>query len=325
MRRTTYILVILLTLLTACEKEINYTGDFQKPKLVLHSMYLQEDSQEIGCNLMHSAFFLDQVSYKDLMINDAVVTAWRNGEQIELHENGEVGGYYTAHCPTPHRVGDVIRIQASVPGYPTVEGTDTIVPMPKAELLSIEYDSLEHQCKVRVHFGDNTAHKGMLGCQAILHTLWRQWQGSRVDTTMRHVYWITSMDKIFAGNGNAFAAEYGYNSGGELFVPALEASNRDVEFTMPMHYMEDRYTKVRLDTLTLNFTIHSTHSYRFWKSMYAYRNVQGAENFDLGEELSMMIGLEEKVQLYSNVENGFGIIRAASTQTFIRNFTNENE
>ena len=325
MRRKIYILPILLTLLTACEKEINYTGDFQKPKLVLHAMNLQENSSEIGCHLMHSTFFLDRVTYQDLLIKDATVTAWRNGEKMTLQESKDIKGYYSVLCPTPHRVGDIIRIQASVPDYPTVEGTDTIVPMPKVELLTAEYDSVENSCKVRVRFGDNSAYKGMVGCQAVLNTMWRQWQGTGVDTTMRQVYWITSMDKIFAGNGNAFSAEYGYNAGGELFVPAVDASNREVEFTMPTSYMENRYTKVRFDTLTLNFITHSTHSYRYWKSMYAYRNVQGSENFDFGEEISMMIGSEEKVQLYSNVENGYGIIRAASIQTYIRNFTNENE
>ena len=94
MKRCLYLL-LTIAVLTSCEQEIPYNGEYQDPKLVLQLREeLQEGQYYVGCLISRSAFFLDKLSSPaELRINDASVTMQCNeDEPIALPREGN-GAY----------------------------------------------------------------------------------------------------------------------------------------------------------------------------------------------------------------------------------------
>jgi len=312
MKRSIYLL-LTIAVLTSCEQEIPYNGEYQDPKLVLQLREELSDGQSyVGCLISRSAFFLDKLSGPaELRINEASVTMQRNEEEpVTLQRVGD--GEYSFKNTLPFfQVGDVIRFRASCSGYPDIEACDTIVPRPDVDFVAYTYDSIKNVCHVRVRFGDNTGYEGILGCQGYVYIKYKYPPyGIHKEYYSRQ---IRSKDAIFSGLGNAFSTERGYNAPRELFCKTKDASNREVEFEIPVGLsLSNANVMVVDERVGITFTTHSQHSYRYWKSLYNYKHIQGSEDVDMSTAISGMFGSEESVQLYSNVENGYGILSAAS-------------
>lgn len=314
MKRCLYLL-LTIAVLTSCEQEIPYNGEYQDPKLVLQLREeLQEGQYYVGCLISRSAFFLDKLSSPaELRINDASVTMQRNeDEPIALQRDGN-GSYGFTNAQPFFQVGDVIRFRASCSGYPDIEACDTIVPRPEVDLVAYTYDSIKNVFHVRVRFGDNTGYEGFLGCKGYVYIKYKNAPyGTAKEYYSRQ---IRSKDAIFSGVGNAFSTERGYNAPIELFCKTKDASNREVEFEIPVGLsLSNTNVMVVDERVGITFTTHSQHSYRYWKSLYNYKHIQGSEDVDMSTAISGMFGSEESVQLYSNVENGYGILSAASSK-----------
>lgn len=313
MKRTIYLYILgLLTVMTACEKPIPYNGEYEDPKLVIQAQ-LSEGDSALSCTVSHSVFFLEYTpKMYDLSYGLTLTVTRENGETISVPDT-EVADLtkrdYNIPLATPLKAGEVIRIQASHPDYPTAVGKDTIMPKPDYTILSCVWDSLEGVCRVKLRINENTAVHGVM---AIRGALDYQWIGENHNTGETKVYtgtakFIQSKDNLFASLGNAFSTDYGYNSREEMYFKADEARNREVTVEFPLN---NGYTPV---TMTVQLMSLSSDAYLYRRSMFNYLGAYGISDIDLGAELSSMFGIEETVQLYSNIENGYGIVAGQSS------------
>lgn len=312
MKRTIYIWLCLLTVMTACEREIPYKGEYQDPKLVIQSQMAANDSI-IYCTISRSAFFLETGKKAYELTEGVTLTVSReNGETISVPDTSIIDPsmrYYWVPLATPLQAGEVVRLQASHPSYPTAFGQDTIVPMPDFTITSCVWDSIDVVCRVQIHISDNADIHGVM---AVRGALTYSWTVDHYLTDESYVYSSTSKniqskDNIFASLGNAFSSEYGYNAKEEMYIKADEARNRDITLEFPLYsnYYTPKSMEIQLIAL-------SEDAYLYRRALYNYFGAYGTTDMDLGSELSSMFGIEESVQLYTNIENGFGIVAGQS-------------
>lgn len=298
--------------MTACEREIPYKGEYQDPKLVIQSQMAANDSI-IYCTISRSAFFLETGKKAYELTEGVTLTVSReNGETISVPDTSIIDPsmrYYWVPLATPLQAGEVVRLQASHPSYPTAFGQDTIVPMPDFTITSCVWDSIDVVCRVQIHISDNADIHGVM---AVRGALTYSWTVDHYLTDESYVYSSTSKniqskDNIFASLGNAFSSEYGYNAKEEMYIKADEARNRDITLEFPLYsnYYTPKSMEIQLIAL-------SEDAYLYRRALYNYFGAYGTTDMDLGSELSSMFGIEESVQLYTNIENGFGIVAGQS-------------
>lgn len=315
MKRTIYIVFVILVVLTSCERQITYNGEVTEPKLVIQTE-MQAGRKEINCSVSHSAFFLDQpkshlwIPSKGLIL----MVERENGETVTMVDTflHKPNDRFLVRLATPLQAGERVFIQASHPDYPTAFAADTIVPMPEFTISECVWDSVKKVCRVSLRFGDNADFHGILGIKG-LFVYKEKRQGNQNYGEYRSKR-IVSMDNIFLGLGNSFSSEEGYNTFGELFCMADNARNKEVKVALPptVHVIGGR-VKFQPDSVQITVLAHSTVSYLFKKSLYSYFDATGVDEANVGEFFSDIIGTEEVVQLYSNVENGYGVV-AGTTQ-----------
>ena len=306
----------MTALCISCERQITYRGEISAPKLVLQTE-MEEGSDTLHCAVTRSAFFLDHpdthywVRSKGLKLT----VERQNGETVRMDDSLQSDGDYMINVPlaAPLRTGEVVRISAEHPDYPDVTAADTIVPVPEYAVTSYVWDSVHQACHVRLQFGENTGYHGIIGFSGVLyHTETYKWQGKETV----HVYSsrsIYSKDNLFAGMGNAFSSENGFNTFGELFCMANGVRNKEVELTFSVTTRTlGSQVDFQQDSLLLTVAAHSTVSYEYAKSLYSYFGVSGSDDSDIGSMFEGVTGVEEHVQLYSNVENGYGIVAGTS-------------
>lgn len=308
-----YILFALLPFFAACEHEIAYNGEYQDPKLVL-DVTLHEGDTTISGSITHSEFFLNASYYPE--------NRWLTGVTLSVQrDNGDVTSYtdsgmrlqdqtFSIPLTTPLQVGEQVRIIASHPDYPTAEGRDTIVAKPQVTISKCVLDSVKSKCYITLCFGNNLSEESLLGISGEL------WYRTKTDM-MRYSTVINSNDQRFAVLGNLFTTDNGFSTRYSLFCLASDMQGKEVELEMPISQHE-----INVSYLSMHITHYSTHAYQYRKSLYAYLGLNGVDEMDLGALISDMFGLEEAVQIYSNIENGIGIVNAcSSTDILIYNFS----
>lgn len=322
MKRTIYIVFLILVVLTSCERQITYNGVVTDPKLVIQAE-MHAGAKEIVCSVSRSAFFLDQPkSYVWIPSKGLILLVEReNGEKVTMDDNQLNGSNdrFFVRLATPLEAGERVYIQASHPDYPTAFGADTIVPMPEFTITECVWDSVRKSCRVRLRFGDNTDFHGIMGIKGLFYYLEKR-QG-RSNYSTYYSKRIVSMDNVFLGLGNSFSSEEGYNTSGELFCMADNARNKEVEVMLPATVqVAAKGVTLQPESVQITVLAHSTASYLYKKSLYSYFDATGVDEANVGEFFSDIIGTEENVQLYNNVENGYGIVAGVTTKTQTINF-----
>ena len=172
MKRTIYIVFLILVVLTSCERQITYNGVVTDPKLVIQAE-MHAGAKEIVCSVSRSAFFLDQPkSYVWIPSKGLILLVEReNGEKVTMDDNQLNGSNdrFFVRLATPLEAGERVYIQASHPDYPTAFGADTIVPMPEFTITECVWDSVRKSCRVRLRFGDNTDFHGIMGIKGLFY------------------------------------------------------------------------------------------------------------------------------------------------------------
>lgn len=135
------IAITIATLLTSCEKEIEFKGEQTDPKLVINSII--EPGQPVSAAISKSCFFLDNHA-DNTAPDDLVAMLYVNGnligemiphyDTIASHDiwdlndpnHGRVQKIYSHdHCPSD---GDIIKITAAAQGFEDVEGETSQLP-----------------------------------------------------------------------------------------------------------------------------------------------------------------------------------------------------
>lgn len=290
MRKLIYMAAALL-LVCACEKEIDFLGDYDGPKLVV-SCSLQA-GEPATVNLFHSTFLLDD--YSDRFLTKATVELDCNGKTYTMTQ-GEEGVFTSDFCPAP---GDEITLRASSDGYKSVTSKTVVPATPRMELLDAWLEksdpngwSEEVHMKVKI-----TDPKGRNHYRITLLTV------EDFETFVYSYYSpVYSKDHVFMGQDVI-----------DLLGVMIDGNENEVPLIFDDTLMENSETIVELwfDTYGLDeldykyFTFDSISEdyYKYLASVIAY------DNADAG--ISGMFG--ESVCIYTNIDGGIGHFGAYSS------------
>lgn len=314
MQRYIVYILFMATLLISCEREITYDGAYEAPKLVLQ-VSLHEGDSAIAGSITRSSFFLDQSNPRDRWLTDGVSIRVERGDgtvtlftDTALHMKQ---GTFLLAQQKPLQAGEIIRIQASHPDYETVEGCDTVVYKPEVTCTACVWDSVAGEFRIRLQFGENARFHGVMGVQAqIIYPSGYGFGYSYANASLQ------SSDPIFAVMGNTFSTEHGgFVSYYDLFFRADDAKSKEVALVMPLNlqYYPEEDKPVGM---LLIVTSYSNTSYTYRESLYSYLGLRSSDGIDIGEVAAGALGVEETVQIYTNITNGFGIVEASSQTVF---------
>lgn len=334
-----YILFAWLPFLVACEREIPYTGEYQDPKLVIETQLCAGEDSLI-CYITRSYFFLDRKPAKPEAL-----------ENVSLQIDGTSGAYTIlrdsiAGCAHHIRLsrsllaGDTVTVSASHPQFGTASAQECLLPDYTPEVVSVvwEKDSADYEknlLHVKLRMPDSAYPDKIISMESRMYitttSIYARYDTAHVfqrfDTIVAHHYttYLASADELFADLNRYSKIRQVYMGNPELLFEAEQAKSKEVEFPLyigskyDFHPSDNAYRTYHIDSCKMTFTAASDTYDLYQSSMKVYWNMNDRqeEEYDLGAMLSNMIGIEEPAAIYSNVENGYGIVMS-KTKTTIR-------
>ena len=341
MKRTFLYILTLLFVFCSCERRIEYDGEITEPKLVLQAEVSEGDTI-VKAYVSHSRFFTDLQNdygglyYSDNRMPDATVEIQR-GEQgwqkmdtcSVMTKSKRLEKFFTIHLDSALQAGETIRIRASHPDYDTITAEQTIVHKPWCQMMdyndqkntllrnsSMNYIDLPLLLQ---NYPYEDATLGV-GVTCALHITYKN--GPRTDHRYETVSYIWSYDQLFANAANTSTGKTSIGSRFELFFQPGYQNAYLVNIEIPhstFTYLTDvQILDVTIDSMTVRFNAHSNASYLYRRSMYMSFGDYSDDDFDLGAEMGEIFGEEEDVQIFSNVENGYGIFAACSRYKIVK-------
>ena len=337
MKRILSILPILLLVLISCERPITYHGEYDDPKLVVQAiLYAGEDS--IDCFVDRSYFFLEQKpNTKEALPNVTIQIKSASNPSLCLLRDSIVGMYYRLYLSAPLQTNDTIRLSVTHPEYGTATAEEVIVPRFKVQLKSSVWDPKKGECRAVFDFPDSPNLSNSLNVTAILrwkkvyiYTETKNGVQTKCDTSYSNSFYskFESNHPIFASTQNSYDASKKRYYGTTLYFTGDYTSAKDVEIIMPINLSYDttyvykysngvtkyEYTTYTVDTCVCTFGVTGQTFDTYMKSMRAYMGYSDEpyDDMDLGAILSDMIGMEEPIPVYTNIENGFGLVASKS-------------
>lgn len=337
MKRLISILPILLLVLISCERPITYHGEYDDPKLVVQAiLYAGEDS--IDCFVDRSYFFLEQKpNTKEALPNVTIQIKSASNPSLCLLRDSIVGMYYRLYLSAPLQTNDTIRLSVTHPEYGTATAEEVIVPRFKVQLKSSVWDPKKGECRAVFDFPDSPNLSNSLNVTAILrwkkvyiYTETKNGVQTKCDTSYSNSFYskFESNHPIFASTQNSYDASKKRYYGTTLYFTGDYTSAKDVEIIMPINLSYDttyvykysngvtkyEYTTYTVDTCVCTFGVTGQTFDTYMKSMRAYMGYSDEpyDDMDLGAILSDMIGMEEPIPVYTNIENGFGLVASKS-------------
>lgn len=311
----------VIYLLCSCINDIEFNGEQQESKLVMNS-FLTPDSA-VKVHITRSKFFLEDDTKFDAITN-ADVKLFVNGSFVEKLSHIQNGYYAGNYFPKEH---DVIKLVASAPQLEEVNASTTIIPnqliigvdsttlsLGATPIIEYKYSPTTHITSLdtigynynkgldlRIRFKDKPNEKNFY---RILVTQKSYFENGKFMTGGA----ITRLDDMVFGNNNTdFTGEGSFNSVYNEFNDQLfDGDSYELKIRVLYFCGKLFENKIKTNTSTIETTkftkkeivVHlqsiSESYYRFLKSLSVYNN---ANDF-----------LSEPVQIYSNIENGMGIL-----------------
>lgn len=337
MKRLLYILPILFAALVSCEREITYHGEYDDPKLVVQAiLYAGEDS--IDCFVDRSYFFLDDKPNTKEPLSDAIIQIESaSNPSLRLVRLHPVGACYRLYLSEPLQTNDTIRLSVTHPEYGTATAEEVIVPRFKVQLKSSVWDTKKCECRAVFDLPDSPNLSNSLNVTAIvrwskvyIYTETKNGVQTKCDTSYSNSSYskFESNHPIFASTQNSYDASKKRYYGTTLYFTGDYTSAKDVEIIMPINLSYDttyvynysngvtkyEYTTYTVDTCVCTFSVTGQTFDTYMKSMRAYMGYSDEpyDDMDLGAIFVEMLGVEEPVPVYTNIENGFGLVASKS-------------
>ena len=342
MKRFLYSLVILLSVLTACERPISYNGEYEEPKLVVQAL-LNAGADSIVCIVERSYFFLESMNNTSNTLDNVTIdiasTFIDSLQVLRDITNGNEHKLYLSH---PLQANDTIRLIISHPELGIATAKEWITPKFEAEIKSAVWDSQHNQCRFVFDFPDaHSMPKLQILMQCTTYITETRIETKKnfngqliscdtIHNTHTYVQMIQSKNKIFNTVDNTY--EEGMFCGQTLSFNTDYLSAKNIEIILPIELQNDtttikfssgatekRYYTYTMDSCMFTFEAQSPNSILYMKSMRAYMGLNNDNNdaMDIGALFSDMLGIEEPVAVYSNIENGYGIVLSRTTHNIL--------
>lgn len=320
-------IVAILMLSTACEEIIEFRGDDTEPKLVIYSLF--EEGSEISLSLTRSYAIFDPV-ITQAPINNAVVKLYSNGTYLttlthvpepQLEEGLPPSAFsnYIAAGITPDP-GNLYRIEVSVPGLPdawsevtlppvvAIENIDTIIETRVFSDIYNDFDYYynERVIKANVRFTD--PHVTDNYYRIVVRYTSGRYSGPKNEPFDAEMPVVVHTGLISSPAHNDPVVNPGrdddfFSSGSEnrysVFTDELIAG-KEYEIKLSMSFGQ-------LDTTYYEFRNFEVEFQSLTKELYLYLLSSSVHNDSKDNPLA------EPVIVYSNVNNGLGLVGAVST------------
>ena len=314
----------LLWIATSCERQIAYEGVVTPELLVLQSEVSAGDTI-IKAYVSRSRFFLDDETYNvnRYLMSDADTRMQRNsGEWVSMTWLN-YSKAFEVHLDTPLQQGDTIRLLASHPSYNPISAEQIVVPKPNYNIWfynntqkTLYQNAQSHYIELVLmldkYLKTDSVMLGIsVGCRYFLSYKSR----NRTYKTYGTTTYFGSTDSLFASVPNNLTGDLGYSTRYELFCTPQSKDSVFVTLKIPYSYPNRdsiENAELRVEEMVVSVNAHSLDSYLFRRSMYLGRDYSRNGDFDLVAGLNDMIGSEEDVQVYSNIDGGYGIFAACS-------------
>ena len=346
MKRLLYILPILFAALVSCEREIPYNGEYEDPKLVIQTS-LCAGTDNFTCYVDRSYFFLEQTNPNDkeeTIKNPTFDIQSALNKSLKIVSRVQNGNKHTLYLSHPLQANDTIRLVVSHPTYGTAVAEEILMPAFEATLKTSVWEPENKQCRFVFDFPDKYERPDLvLYMKSILYLTYRSVRIEErndsilsCDTTdhKTKIEGLASSNKVFDTERNKLNEHSQMYDGKVLYFNNEYLSEKSVEvFVKPIAYAYDTtyittyqdgrtrtmYSTYMLDSCVFYFEAQSPTKTIFNNSMAAYRGLNDDyyDEMDLGAILSDLIGMEEPVAVYSNVEGGYGIVSSVTRHTVI--------
>ncbi len=308
------ILVFLLALLSSCNREIHFDFPDVEPAIVINSIITPESSISVSISAVMpiaeesytvvndtdatgNIHFL-HVPKPKYCIEDATVLIYEDGELFcSLEYDGE--GYYISDKYP--KVGSTYTIVVNAPGYKECKATTTLYNMPVLsnrsfrDTVSVDQEGFPLS-KLSFTITDNNPNHNFyeMSCRAVSDKYDVDIYFNKSRNTDKAL--AQSECLLFDNSVLLFTDKYFSNGSYNLDV----IYNYSPYVAMPKYDLE----------ITVKTISESYYEYRRSRIMQEYQEEGLFENLANGETLSSI-----PVDIYSNIENGFGIFASYSTMT----------
>ncbi|MBR6118355.1 MAG: DUF4249 domain-containing protein [Paludibacteraceae bacterium] len=326
MKRILLYIIAVMLVCSACERPIEYTGKITEPKLVLQAE-MGEGDDTIKAYVSRSRFFLNESYDKrvDYTMPDAVTEIQRGDQEWQPMTWSADDKAFVLPLSTRLAANEKVRIRASHPDYETITSEQTMVPRPYCQLhyfngrnKTLWWNKAQHYVEVTLYLQNYPYNVEMMGL-SINCTYYHQYKvGKRTEQRTMKTTTIASLDQLFASGGNNYENTYGFYSNRELFFKPSYKNGEPVDlriyYDVPYGLTEE--LEFYITDLDINFKAHNMDDYLYWQSMLkafgGRSDDDGTVMQNIGAAIVDLFGQEEAVQIYSNIENGYGIFGACS-------------
>ncbi len=309
MKITPFFIAVITLLLVSCEQEIEVDIPHNPPKIMINATlvpYALPYGKYLGVELRGSRHIFDSTS--NTLITNALVLLYRDSVFMDTLKYDPAFQFYPlgfAILDGP-KAGESYKIAASAPGYDNVYAR-TIIP-PKVEIDTVEIDRIAFEdkyggihSKITLTFNDPSGQsnyyevmlssKGVYGAPQYFElTTYEPYIVSEIhyppvtNVDLRKPRHLLFNDKSFNGN------------------------KVNMTFYYPANYVIDGGIKTMTWDLIFVQLRNVTKEYYDFRSSFLYNTYNQVEN--------MLYGTGEPMNVYSNVENGYGIFAGFNNSTF---------
>ena len=299
MNRLLFFLSISLAYIS-CEKVIPFDGDVNTPKLVINSIFQSDSSFKVHVSSSRSV--IDTASFKN--IDDAIVSIKDKNENIIETLNHVENGFYKGQTFPQENQNYILEVNH--PNYANITASDSL-PSPII-INSVDTSTIidpinGNRLQIRMNFDDpeNTQNYYLIETYSVNEYLVIKNSDTteyELDTTKQ---FMVLTDEVFQNGGSPWREQGLFND--LLF----NGQNKTLELEIPNDSWsgsEDDYDW-SYQTLTLRLYLHNiTLSYYYYRtSLELFQNASGNP-------------FAQPVQVFSNVENGFGVFAGSQISFF---------
>ena len=310
------ILIVILAFLSSCNREIDFEFPDVEPAIVINSIITPESP---FCVHISAIMPISDESYIDVtepdgygftntytvpnpkIIDNASVLMYEDGALLTPLGYAEDGYYFSDKCP---KVGSTYTLVVNAPGYKECKATTTLYNMPVLSNMSFcDTISVDEEgyplSRLSLTIKDTIPSRNFyeMSCRAV---------SDKYDVEYEWIYFNSSRntDKVltqseclpFNNRVLLFTDDY-FSSGNH---------NLEVIYNYLMYVAMVKYDL----EITVKAISESYYEYHRSKLLQSYQDEGLFEDFANGETLSAI-----PVDIYSNIENGYGVFASYSTMT----------
>ena len=295
------IAILLLSTLNSCIKTLELEAKDKTSKLVVNSLFLSGEIWKV--HVSKSLSVLDRGNLEDVT-NATVKIIEEDGNSLILPHF--VNGIYR---PTGITIGisenKKFKIEVSAPGFKTVT-SENICPQ-KTLISSASYTDSKNELgfeaidrKIKVSIKDRSGEENyyVLEYEVYQFRIDTNSTTGQIDTTVNGggISYLESSSPFVDGSGSSFSTPF------ITFTDNLfDGKTQEITFSS---YIYDNGIGSNHSINRVSLYTVSKETYRYYKSMNAY--IKAEDN-----------PFAEPVQVFSNIENGFGIFAGKSKSEFI--------